>query len=60
LEKHENINNIKYWFAIKIYNIDNNRIIKFVIVLKAELEPARRLSIHLVLVTILGEIFDSS
>jgi hypothetical protein len=60
LERHKNIDNIEYWLAVKIYNIDNNKIIEFVIVLEAKLEPTRRLGIYLVLVTILVEILDSS
>jgi hypothetical protein len=60
LEKHENIDSIKYWLAVKIYNINNNRIIEFVIILEAEFEPIRRFSIYLVLVIILVEILNSS
>jgi hypothetical protein len=60
LEKHKNIDNIEYWLAVKIYNVDNNKIIEFVIVLEAKLEPTRRLGIYLVLVTILVEILDGS
>jgi hypothetical protein len=51
---------MEYWLAVKIHDVDNDRIIEFVIVLEAELEPARRLGIHLALVTILGEILDGS
>jgi hypothetical protein len=60
LERRKNIDNMEYWLAIKIYNVDNNKIIEFVIVLEAELEPTRRLGIYLVLVTILVEILDGS
>jgi hypothetical protein len=51
---------MEYWLAVKIYNVNNNRIIEFVIILKAKLEPTRRLGIYLALVTILVEILDSS
>jgi hypothetical protein len=51
---------MEYWLAVKIHDVDNNREVKFVIVvLNIELEPTRRLCIYLVLVVILGEILVS-
>jgi hypothetical protein len=51
---------VRLCWPIKIHDINNNRIIKIIIVLEAELEPTRRLGIYLVLVTILNKILDSS
>lgn len=47
------------WFSIKIYNIYNNILVKFVVVLKRKLKSTRSFAIYLALVAISSKIFNS-
>ena len=53
------VDNLEYWLAAKIYNINNNIKVEVIVIFKGELESAKGLLIHLAIITVLSEIFKS-
>jgi hypothetical protein len=52
LEGGRGIDNLKDWLAAKVQNIDNNRVVKLLVIFESEAEPVRGLLIHLAVVAI--------
>ena len=52
------MNNLEYWLAVKIYNVNNNTEVKVVVIFKGELKLARRLLVYLVLVAVLYKMLN--
>ena len=52
------INNLKNWLAANIYNINNNREVKVVVILKGKLKLAKRLLVHLIVIVVLYKMFN--
>ena len=47
------VNNLEYWLAAKIYNVNNNTEVKVVVIFKGKLKLARGLLVYLVLIVVL-------
>jgi hypothetical protein len=54
------VDNMEDWFTIEIHDINDNTPVEFVVVLKSEFESAGGLAIHLALVAVFCEVFNSS
>ena len=58
LEKGWKINNLKYWLAAKIYNINNNIEVKVIVIFKGELKSTKGLLIHLAVIAVLYKMLN--
>jgi hypothetical protein len=52
------VDNLKNWFTAEIYNINNNKKVKVVVILESKLELTKRLLIYLAIVTVLYKVLD--
>ena len=52
------VNNLKNWLAANIYNIDNNKEVKVIVVFKGKLKLAKGLLIYLIVIIVLYKIFN--
>ena len=52
------VNNLEYWLAIKIYNINNNIKVKVIVIFKGELKLTKKLLIHLAVMAVLYKILN--
>ena len=52
------INNLKNWLAANIYNINNNKEVKVIVILKDKLKLAKGLLVHLVVIVVLYKILN--
>ena len=46
------INNLKNWLTVKIYNINNNKEIKIIVILKGKLKLTKRLLVYLAVIVV--------
>ena len=51
-------NNLKNWLATNIYNINNNKEVKVVVILKSKLKLAKKLFIYLVVIIVFYNILN--
>ena len=58
MEEDYKINNLKNWLATNIHNINNNREVKVVVILKGKLKLAKGLLVHLAVIIVLYKIFN--
>ena len=49
---------MEYWFAAKIYNVNNNTEVKVVVIFKSELKLARGLLVYLVVIAVLYKMLN--
>jgi hypothetical protein len=49
---------LKNWLTVNIYNINNNREVKVVVILKSKLELARGFLVYLAVITVLYKILN--
>jgi len=52
------INDLKYWLAAKIYDINNNIEVKVIVIFKSKLKSARGLLIHLAVIAVLYKMLN--
>ena len=52
------INNLENWLITNIYNINNNREVKIVVILEGKLKLAKRLLVYLVVIAVLYKILN--
>ena len=52
------VNNLEYWLAAKIYNVNNNTEVKVVVIFKGKLKSARGLLVYLALVAVLYKMLN--
>ena len=52
------INNLKNWLAANIYNINNNREVKVMVILKGKLKLAKGLLVYLAVIIVLYKILN--
>ena len=58
MEKGCKVNNLKNWLAANIYNIDNNKEVKVVVILKGKLKSAKGLLVHLIVIVVLYKMLN--
>ena len=58
MERGWEVNHLKNWLATKIYNIDNNREVKVIVIFKGKLKSARGLLVHLIVIAVLYKILN--
>ena len=58
LKKSYKINNLKNWLAANIYNINNNKKVKVVVIFKGKLKLIKRLLVYLVVVTVFYKVLN--
>ena len=46
------------WLAAKIYNVNNNREVKIIVILKGKLKSARGLLVYLIVIVVLYKILN--
>jgi len=49
---------LEYWLAAKIYNVNDNTEVKVIVIFKGELESARGLLVHLVVIAVLYKMLN--
>jgi hypothetical protein len=49
---------LEYWLAAKIYNVNDNTEVEVVVIFKGELESARGLLVHLVVIAVLYKMLN--
>ena len=54
----QKVNNLKNWLAIKIYNINNNKKVKIIVIFKGKLKLIKGLLVYLVVIVVLYKIFN--
>ena len=52
------INNLKNWLAANIYNINNNKEVKVIVILKGKLKLAKGLLVYLIVIVILYKMLN--
>ena len=52
------INNLKNWLAANIYNVNNNREVKVVVIFKGKLKLAKGLLVYLVVIAVLCKMLN--
>jgi hypothetical protein len=52
LKRGYKVNNLKNWLAVNIYDINNNKEVKVVIILKSKLKSARGFLVYLAVITV--------
>ena len=52
MERGYKINNLKNWLTANIYNINNNREVKVIVILKGKLELAKGLLVYLIVIAV--------
>ena len=58
MEKGWEVNNLKNWLAANIYNINNNREVKVVVILKGKLKLAKGLLVYLTVIAVLCKMLN--
>ena len=58
MERGYKINNLKNWLAANIYNINNNKEVKVIIILKGKLKLAKGFLVYLVVIVVLYKILN--
>ena len=58
LERNYKVNNLENWLAANIYNINNNREVKVVVIFKGKLKLVKGLLVHLVVIVVLYKILN--
>jgi hypothetical protein len=58
LERGYRVNNLKNWLAANIHNINDNREVKVVVILKGKLKSVRGLLVHLAVIAVLYKILN--
>ena len=56
--KKKKFNNLKNWLAVNIYNINNNKEVKVIVIFKSKLKLAKELLVHLVVIIVLYKILN--
>ena len=52
------INNLKNWLAANIYNINNNKEIKVIVIFKGKLKSAKGLLVYLIVIIVLYKMLN--
>ena len=52
------INNLKNWLAVNIYNINNNKEVKVIIIFKGKLKLAKKLLVYLIVIAVLYKMLN--
>ena len=58
LERGYKVNNLKNWLAANIYNINNNKEVKVIVIFKGKLKLAKGLLVYLAVIIVLYKIFN--
>ena len=58
MERGYKVNNLKNWLAANIYNINNNKKVKVVVIFKGKLKLIKRLLVYLVVVTVFYKVLN--
>ena len=58
LEGGYKVNNLKNWLAAKIYNINNNKEVKVIVILKGKLKLAKGLLVYLIVIIVLYKMLN--
>jgi hypothetical protein len=58
LERGCKVNNLKNWLAANIYNINDNREVKVVIIFKGKLKSTKGLLVYLAVITVLYKMLN--
>ena len=58
MEESYKINNLKNWLAANIYNINNNREVKVIVILNGKLKSAKGLLVYLTVIIVLYKILN--
>ena len=58
LKRGYKVNNLKNWLAANIYNINNNKEVKVVVILKSKLKLARGLLVYLAVIAVLYKMLN--
>jgi hypothetical protein len=58
LKKGYKVNDLKNWLAANIHNINNNREVKVVVILKGKLKLARGLLVYLAVIVVLYKMLN--
>ena len=54
----QKVNNLKNWFTANIYNINNNKEVKVMVILKGKLESAKGLLVYLIVIAVLYKVLN--
>ena len=58
LKRGQKVNNLKNWLTADIYNINNNKEIKVVVIFKGKLKSAKELLIYLAVIIVLYKMLN--
>ena len=58
LKRSYKINNLKNWLGTNIYNINNNREVKVIVIFKGKFKLAKRLLVYLIVIAVLYKILN--
>jgi hypothetical protein len=58
LKKGYKVNDLKNWLAANIHNINNNREVKVVVILKSKLKLAKELLVYLIVIIVLYKMLN--
>ena len=58
LKKGYKINNLKNWFTANIHNINNNKEVKVIVILKGKLKSAKGLLVYLTVIAVLYKVLN--
>jgi hypothetical protein len=58
LERGYKVNNLKNWLAANIYNINNNKEVKVVVIFKGKLKSAKGLLVYLAVIVVFYKILN--
>ena len=58
MERGYKINNLKNWLTADIYNINNNKEVKVIVILKGKLKLAKRLLVYLAVIAVLYKMLN--
>ena len=58
MERGYRVNNLKNWLAVNIYNINNNKKVKVIVIFKGKLKLAKGLLIYLTVIIVFYKILN--
>ena len=58
LKKSYKVNNLKNWLTANIYNVNNNKEIKIIVIFKGKLKSAKGLLVYLIVIAVLYKMLN--
>ena len=58
MERSCKVNNLKNWLAADIYNVNNNKEVKVIVIFKGKLKLAKGLLVYLIIITVLYKMLN--